>query len=195
MSETPCAIEHEMVQSGKFCPGCGAQILKVGRELSTAAPVISPESMTTANHGRHPLANPRHRLAGRALDVLLAMVTLFIGWAIWSLVIWGRGQTPGKQILKMRVMSIDTGKSATWGHMAVREMLLPWAFAIPLGVLNLMGSASYTIGALNPYHTLGVLITLAWELTNDLWIFRGTSRQRLYDVMARTQVINEAVLL
>ena len=47
-------------------------------------------------------ASFQHRLGAYALDVVLASFTFGIVWLIWSLVIWGQGQTPGKQILKIR---------------------------------------------------------------------------------------------
>jgi len=43
-----------------------------------------------------PKASPQLRLAGFALDLVLRWVTMGIGWMIWSLIIWGQGQTPGK---------------------------------------------------------------------------------------------------
>lgn len=70
-------------------------------------------------------ATVQHRLGGKAVDLAMYTVTFGIGWFIWSLVIWGQGQTPGKQILKLRVYDKTTGKPAKWGHMAIREFLLP----------------------------------------------------------------------
>ena len=67
--------------------------------------------MTTPEYPA-PLASIGHRLGGKAVDFALSLVTLNIGWLIWSLVVWGNGQTPGKQILKMRVYDKTTGKPA-----------------------------------------------------------------------------------
>ena len=39
----------------------------------------------------------QHRLGAYALDFALAICTCGIGWLIWSIVVWGQGQTPGKQ--------------------------------------------------------------------------------------------------
>ena len=70
-------------------------------------------------------ASFQHRLGAYALDAVLAFFTLGIGWLIWSLIVWGEGQTPAKKILKIRVRNAETGAVATWGHMAVREFLVP----------------------------------------------------------------------
>ena len=56
----------------------------------------------------NPKASAQHRLGGRAVDGAMYLVTLGIGWFIWSMVVWGQGQTPGKQILKMRVYDKTT---------------------------------------------------------------------------------------
>jgi len=71
-----------------------------------------------------PKANPRHRLAGYVLDSILFGLTCGIGWIVWSLIIWSRGQTPGKQILKMRVYNKTTSAPARWGQMLVRQVLI-----------------------------------------------------------------------
>lgn len=48
-------------------------------------------------------------------------MTLGIGYVIWGLIVWGRGQTPALQVLGMRVWRPDTGTNASWGVMALRE--------------------------------------------------------------------------
>lgn len=62
------------------------------------------------------------RVAAFALECALFFVTLFIGWVIWSLVAYGQGQTPDKQMLKMRVVKISDGSTARGWRMFVREI-------------------------------------------------------------------------
>ena len=57
------------------------------------------------------------------LDSIFFIFTLGIGWVIWSLVLWGRGQTPGKQAVGAVVVRTDTGRVATFGTMALRELV------------------------------------------------------------------------
>jgi uncharacterized RDD family membrane protein YckC len=87
-------------------------------------------------------ATVQHRLGGYALEAVLATVTFGIGYMIWSLIVWGQGQTPGKQILRMRVYATGTQRPATWGHMAVRQLLIPMgvnvAVILPLGLISLL---------------------------------------------------------
>jgi uncharacterized RDD family membrane protein YckC len=48
---------------------------------------------------------------------LLIIVTVLIGWIVWTLIMWTKGQTPGKQICGQRVVMEETGMAARWGQM------------------------------------------------------------------------------
>jgi hypothetical protein len=77
-----------------------------------------------------PLVSAGGRLGALLLDVLLAMVTLWIGWFIWSMVTWSEGQTPAKKLLGHVVADASSGRTFDWGRMALREFcvkgLLGW---------------------------------------------------------------------
>jgi len=70
-------------------------------------------------------ASFQHRLGAIVLDATLILITLGIGWLIWSFIVWGEGQTPAKKILKLRTINFTNGRPATWGHMGIREALVP----------------------------------------------------------------------
>jgi uncharacterized RDD family membrane protein YckC len=70
-----------------------------------------------------PLTSKGKRFGAYLLEGLLIVVTLFIGWLIWSLIIWGKGQTPAKSLLGMRVIHDATMRPATMGVMALRELV------------------------------------------------------------------------
>jgi uncharacterized RDD family membrane protein YckC len=85
--------------------------------------------MTTNENTPHqmskePLASAGARLGSFLLESVLAFVTLGIGWLIWSFIVWGKGTTPGHQILKQYVVNEETGETFSWGRMAVREILV-----------------------------------------------------------------------
>jgi len=69
------------------------------------------------------LSSKGKRFGAFLLDGLLMVVTLVIGWIIWNIVLWGRGQSPAKQLLKMRVVMKDDRRYATWSDMLLRELL------------------------------------------------------------------------
>ena len=63
------------------------------------------------------------RFGSYLLEGLLVIVTLVIGWLIWWFIAWGKGQTPAKQLLKMRCVKLDENRVATYGEMALRELV------------------------------------------------------------------------
>lgn len=117
-------------------------------------------------------ASFQHRLGAHALDIAISALTFGIGWLVWSFIVWGDGQTPGKKILKIRVRNFDTGAVATWGHMAVRELLVPLAVAIAVGL------------------TSG-LAAVAWVVLEIVFYYTKNNRT-LRDYWVKTAVINEA---
>lgn len=70
------------------------------------------------------LATPGARLGAYLLEFLFLIVTLVIGWIIWSLIAWGKGTRPGHQVLRLYFVSEKTGKTTTWGHTALREFVM-----------------------------------------------------------------------
>ena len=50
-------------------------------------------------------ATPLRRMIANILDFFLVFLTLFIGYLIWWLIVLGRGQTPGKQLLGIRAIN------------------------------------------------------------------------------------------
>lgn len=117
-------------------------------------------------------ASFQHRLGAYFLDAVLAGVTFGIGWMIWSMVLWGNGQTPAKQILKIRTFNATNGKPASWGHMALREFLIP--VTVLIATLATSGFA-----------------WLAWIILEIVFYFNKGSRT-LRDLWVKTAVVNEA---
>lgn len=141
------------------------------------------------------IATPQHRLGGKAVDIAMYVVTFGIGWFIWSLVVWGQGQTPGKQIVKLRVYDKTTSKPAKWGHMAIRECLLPLALSLAsIPVVLVLGVVPNTYVSLFAI-SLGYLWFFAAQLVDALWIFKAGKRNRLVDVICKTDVLNESLTL
>jgi uncharacterized RDD family membrane protein YckC len=69
------------------------------------------------------LASAARRVGAYFLTIPLFIGTLVIGYVIWGLIVWSRGQTPALQVLGMRCWKPDTGRVASWGTMALREIV------------------------------------------------------------------------
>lgn len=77
-------------------------------------------------------ASPLRRLFATLLDGILFFLTLVIGYIIWWLIVLGRGQTPGKQLLGIYAIKRD-GDRAGWGTMFVREVVKLVAHSFVIG--------------------------------------------------------------
>jgi uncharacterized RDD family membrane protein YckC len=117
-------------------------------------------------------ASFQHRLGAYALDCVLAVLTLGIGWTIWAMIAWGEGQTPAKKILKLRTINATNGRPASWGHMALREFLVPSA----VGIASLLTSG---------------LAWIAWIVLEIVMYFNQGGRT-LRDLWVKTAIVNEA---
>lgn len=112
------------------------------------------------------LASPWTRLGASLLNVVLVIVTLGIGYLVWTLVLWNQGTNPGKKMCGLYVVKADTGRLCTFGDMLVRSVVMGYL------VLGLIGTFSLGIG----------------YVVDALMVF-GERRQRLVDRMAGTLVV------
>jgi uncharacterized RDD family membrane protein YckC len=62
-------------------------------------------------------------LACVGLGALLFVGTAGVGYLIWSVVTWGRGQTPAQRMLGLRCFDLRTWQVAGRGQMAGRQVL------------------------------------------------------------------------
>jgi uncharacterized RDD family membrane protein YckC len=118
------------------------------------------------------LTSPGRRLGQYLLEILLAFVTLFIGWIIWSLVVWGRGQTPAMQVLHIWVVKSKSDRPATWGTMFVREFL---AKGLMMGLIAAVFFPAWIV----------LVFMLLWD----------KDRQELWDKVADTIVVSDGAEL
>jgi uncharacterized RDD family membrane protein YckC len=108
------------------------------------------------------------RFGGYLLTGLLVVVTLVVGYLVWALIIWGRGQSPAKQLLGMRVIDLADRHAAGWGRMFLRQFV---ARGIVVTALSVMTGG------------IGWLVSVA--------LIFGANRQTLWDRMANTVVVDD----
>ena len=142
-----------------------------------------------------PKASIQHRFGQCLLELVLLIVTLGIGYVVWSLIILGKGQTPGKQVLKLRVYDATTGKPAKWWHMFIREFGLAFSVSMIVTVLTIvLGLDSWSELAERGFFDFGISDVMVYPILviDALWIFKGNNRKRLVDVICKTDVLNES---
>jgi uncharacterized RDD family membrane protein YckC len=75
------------------------------------------------------MLNPREpSVAAAVFGGLLSLVMTFAYLGL-LFVMWTKGQTPGKRLLGLRVLKLDTGKPATFWRMALRDTIGKWVSA------------------------------------------------------------------
>lgn len=97
----------------------------------------------------------------------------------------------------MRVVSSHSGEPATWGHMAIRQILIPITLTLPFSFLAAaFGAASSDYGAALPAASI-VMNFLSWTVfaLDAFWIFSKGAARRITDLWAKTDVLNMAVTL
>lgn len=69
------------------------------------------------------LASIGRRIGAYFLSIVLAVVTLGIGYIIWGLIGWGKGRSPAFQVLGLRCWKPAENRVATFGTMALRNIV------------------------------------------------------------------------
>lgn len=150
-------------------PALEALPLFVPKPVRVPPPVVPSATIVAAPTRMPPptsraMSSPRRRVKAHALDLVLIVLTVGVGWWLWSLLLWRGGQTPAKRLMHMRCIDTRAGAAARFGTMARREIALKWVpGAVTLGV------------------ALGVGGATAW----------GERREALWDRAARTIVVDD----
>lgn len=111
------------------------------------------------------ISSPARRLGEFLLEGVLVLFTVVIGWIIWAAIVFKDGQTPAKQVLRMRCVKLATDETAHWGTMFVREVICKPV----IGVLS--------------WATFGIV---------NFWLIWDPNNQQLWDKMVGTIVVNDA---
>ena len=96
------------------------------------------------------------------------MLTVVIGYIIWWLIVLGRGQTPGKQIVGIYVVK-DNGEASGWGYTFLRE------FAIKGILVGLIAAFTFEI----------------FWIVDNLWAAWDKDKQTLHDKIIGTLVVQD----
>ena len=125
--------------------------------------------------------NPARRFTAWVLEIVLISGTAYIGWFIWSLITWGKGQTPAQYLLRIISINETTGAPAKRPQMFIRFFLIFTAYWIAyFAVSNL----AYAINPSGFVLVVGILLVLAVHLFDISGIVRRSDHRRLADVVS-----------
>ena len=102
-----------------------------------------------------------------ARGLVAAAVFAFLVYAAWFLAALRRGQTPGKQIVGVRVIRAN-GEPSGWGRAFLREVVVEWIVVSTLSAMT--GGIFYVV--------------------NYVWPLWDKDRQALHDKMVETLVVD-----
>ena len=96
-------------------PWGGPGYVPAGMYVDPATSLILPQGVEVGSVGR--------RIGSYLLAIPLFIVTLGLGYIIWSLVVWAQGQTPALQVLNMRCWRPADGRVSGFWWMVMREVV------------------------------------------------------------------------
>jgi hypothetical protein len=124
---------------------------------------------------------PARRFTAWVLEIVLISGTAYIGWFIWSLIIWGKGQTPAQNLLRIISINETTGAPAKRPQMFIRFFLIFTAYWIAyFAVSNL----AYLVNPSGFMLAVGILAVLAVHLFDISGIVRRSDHSRLADIVS-----------
>jgi hypothetical protein len=125
--------------------------------------------------------NPARRFTAWVLEIVLISGTAYVGWFIWSLITWGKGQTPAQNLLRITTINETTGAPAKRPQMFIRFFLIFTAYWIAyFAVSNL----AYAINPSGFLLTSGILLVVAFHVFDISGIVRSSDYRRLADVVS-----------
>ena len=68
------------------------------------------------------------------------IVTCFIGWLVWSIVLWGQSTSPAKKMLGLQIVDLQTGAPATMQQMLLRELVGKIILGSVTGVVSIVSA-------------------------------------------------------
>ena len=125
--------------------------------------------------------SPTRRFTAWVLEIVLISGTAYIGWLIWSLIKWGKGQTPAQNLLRIISINENTGAPAKRPQMFIRFFLIFTAYwTAYFAVSNL----AYVINPSGFLLFVGILLVLVVHLFDISGIVRRSDHRRLADVVS-----------
>jgi hypothetical protein len=125
--------------------------------------------------------SPSRRFIAWVLEIVLISGTAFVGWLIWSLVSWGKGQTPAQNLLRITSINETTGASARRPQMFIRFFLIFTTYWIAYFAVS---NFAYAINPSGILLVLGIFIVLSVHLFDISGIVRRSDKRRLADVVS-----------
>ena len=124
---------------------------------------------------------PARRFTAWVLEIVLISGTAYIGWFIWSLITWGKGQTPAQYLLRIISINETTGAPAKRPQMFIRFFLIFTTYWLAYFVVS---NLAYVINPSGFLLAIGILLIAAFHVFDISGIVRRSDHRRIADVVS-----------
>jgi hypothetical protein len=114
-----------------------------------------------------PAASFVARVQSLALTIALVVVTLGVGWMVWSVLEWRHGRTASYRLTGLRVVRRSTGTPIGLGRSLVRNALCCTLLLIPVIIVCVFVGFAFVMGASPPNGLLRRPRAAPWDLLTD----------------------------
>ena len=125
--------------------------------------------------------SPSRRFTAWVLEIVLISGTAYVGWFIWSLITWGKGQTPAQNLLRIISINETTGAAAKRPQMFIRFFLIFTAYWIAYFAVS---NIAYVINPSGFLLAIGILLIAAFHVFAISGIVRRSDHRRIADVVS-----------
>ena len=129
---------------------------------------------------------PTRRFTAWVLEIVLVIGTAYIGWLIWSVINWGRGQTPAQNLLRIVTINDTTNAPAKRPQMFIRYFLIFTAYGFGYFAVS---NIAYAINPNGILLALGITMLVCFHLSDISGIVRREDGKRLADVVSGIAVV------
>ncbi len=126
-------------------------------------------------------ASPARRCTAWVLEIVLISGTAYIGWFVWSLITWGKGQTPAQNLLRIISINETTGAPAKRSQMFIRYFLIFAAYWIAYFAVS---NIAYVVNPSGFLLAIGILLIVAFHVFDISGIVRRSDNRRLADLVS-----------
>ncbi|MFZ0249551.1 MAG: RDD family protein [Acidimicrobiales bacterium] len=99
---------------------------------------------------QEPVASLGRRIGALGLTALLLVVTLVVGYVVWSVFEWRHSRTPSYRLLKLRVVTRDDGTPIGLARSFLRSGVCCTVLIVPTVVIGAVVLLCFTFGASPP---------------------------------------------
>jgi hypothetical protein len=110
-----------------------------------------------------PAASLGRRIGALALTVLLLVVTLVVGWLVWSVFEWRKGLTPSYRLLGLQVVGRSDEQPIGWVRSFLRSGVCCPVMVVPTVVIGGLVGICFALGASPPDGLLVRPQTAPWD--------------------------------